>query len=98
MNDPKSTTEVRLIAQAVVEPQARLCESKRDNLEDKIAGNASVAASNVGAITALTQTVNTLVTNVAVLKGRPGMWAAIGAVAGAAVPAMREVALWWFSK
>lgn len=87
MTDPKSTNDIRMIASEVTHQQAEVCEAKRTNLESQLASNAE-------AIAALTLTVNTLVTNVAVLKGHPGAWAAIGA----AVPVVLALALWWFSK
>jgi hypothetical protein len=107
-NDPKSTNDVRLIAQDVARQQAQVCDVKRENLEQQLQALAETVKANAEAIASLTTTttlVSATVTPLAVqvrnhgssiekLKGRPAVWAAIGA----ALPTLLGVLLWWFSK
>jgi hypothetical protein len=108
MNDPKSTNDIRLIAQDVTNQRGELCDARRENLQTQLEAVAETAKANTDnitsltlAVTSLTATVTPVVTTVKEnssaiekLKGRPAAWAAIGA----ATPTLLGVALWWFSK
>jgi hypothetical protein len=85
MSDPKSTNDIRLIAQGVAHQQAEVCEARRDNLTDKLAALTVTVNANAVAITTLTA-------NIAILTA--AIWAAIGA----GVPVLLAVLLWWLSK
>lgn len=90
----KSTSEIQMIATGVVGSQVKVCDAKRENTEDKIAANAAAVGANAAAIAENNVQIAALTTKVAVLKGHPGMWAAIGA----GTPTLLAVLLWWFSK
>ena len=107
-DDGKSTNEIRMIAADVVHQQTAVCEARRDNLDDKLKELAETVKANAVAIAALTTSVATMSATVTPLcatvkehngdieelKGRPAIWAAIGA----AIPTLLGVLLWWFSK
>ena len=94
MIDPKSTNDVRMIALETTRQQSEVCAAKCENLEDKLRALERATASNAASITSLTTSVATMATNVAILKGRPGVWAFIGG----AIPGLLTVLLWWFSR
>jgi hypothetical protein len=108
MNETKSTNDIRLIAVDVAEQQARVCDARRERIEDRQTALTDTVRSNAASITALTSTVASLAATVlplpenvktntneiARLKGRPAVWAAVGAT----LPVLLGVLLWWFSK
>lgn len=69
MSDPKSTNDIRLIAQEAARQQAEVCQARRDNLADKLAALAETVGANATSIAALTQTVSSLAATVAPLPG-----------------------------
>ena len=84
MNDPKSTTEMRLIAQDVMGPQIKICEARRDRIDDKqvllvaaTAANARAVAALSEAVAALTVTVTQLASTVAAQAASDATQAAI---------------------
>lgn len=108
MNDERSTNDIRMIAQEVVVQQERLCAARREGLEKMLEALATTVGHNAEAIAKLTTTVATTAVTltplaakvqahgsaIEKLKGRPAVWAAIGA----ALPTLLGVLLWWFSK
>ena len=108
VNDPRSTNEIRLIAQDVTRQQAEVCGARRDALTQQMTTLFETVKSNAASVASLTVAVTSLVTTVtplavtarenavaiAKLKGRPAAWAAIGA----ALPTLLGVLLWWFSR
>jgi len=105
---PKSTNDIRMIALDVTRQQAEVCQARRDNIDKQLSALTETVKSNATAISALTTTVATLSATVGPLgstikehegeierlKGRPAVWAALGA----ALPTLLGVLLWWFSK
>lgn len=105
---PKSTNDIRMIAQEVAHQQEEVCEARRDNLNEKLVDLTDTVRSNAKAISDLTNTVTVLATTIKTLpedvkanqtaisrlQGRPATWAAIGA----ALPTLLGVLLWWFSR
>jgi hypothetical protein len=72
MNDPKSTNDVRLIAQDVTVQQSKICNERWARIDDRLKALAATGEANartVGAlsesVTALTVTVTQLATTVA---------------------------------
>ena len=61
---PKSTSEIQMIAVSVVDSQVKVCDAKRENLEDKLAANAMTCGANAIAITTLVEAVATLTATV----------------------------------
>lgn len=108
MSDPKSTNDIRLIAQDVARQQAEVCAVRRENLGQQLEVLTETARTNTEniseltlALASLTATVTPVVSTVKEhigaiekLKGRPTVWAAIGA----ALPTLLGVLLWWFSR
>ena len=93
MND-RTTDEVKMLAHEVVHQQSELCDAKRDYLRLKDTELERAVAANVSAIGVLMTAVATLTTNVAVIKGRPGIYAFFGGM----VPGLLAVILWWLSR
>jgi len=108
MSDLKSTNDIRLIAQEVVHQQSEVCQARRENIMQQLESMAEMSKANMENISILTTTVATLsatvqpvvltakenASTIERLKGRPAVWAAIGA----ALPTLLGVLLWWFSK
>lgn len=108
MNTDKSTNDIRMIATEVVRQQASVCDVRRESLEEKIAALADTVKRNAEAIASLTLSAATLTATITSLpgmvranesaieklKGRPAVWAAIGA----ALPTLLGVLLWWFGR
>ena len=92
------TTRFRIIAREVVADQERVCAVQMKNIEDKLDGvieDVATVKKDVGLIkTAFIKDINQIKTEVAVLKSRPAIWAAIGA----ATPVILGFLLWWLSK
>ena len=70
MSDPRSTNDIRMIAQSVAREQAELCEVHRAGLSDRTRRNADSTQANATAIAALTTNVATLATTVADMSRR----------------------------
>ena len=90
MNDPKSTNDMRMIAQDVIGPQVKICEARRDRIDDKqvmlaaaTAANARAVASLSEAVAALTVTVTQLASTVATQAATDAAQAATNATQAA---------------
>jgi hypothetical protein len=62
MPDPKSTNDIRLIAQEAARQQAEVCEARRENLADKLSTLTETVSANATSIAALTQAIAALAT------------------------------------
>jgi hypothetical protein len=93
VNDPKSTTEIRLIAVDVVNRQADVCAARREHLADRIAHNGEGVDANAKAVTDLTvamaKQTTAFTSSIDVLKVR----LTISAVVGGSLPVI--VVLVW---
>ena len=103
----KSTSEVRMISAEVVKGQARVCEVQRAAMDDRLDQLTETVKANATAIAALTTNMATMTATVTPmcatvkehasaiekLKGRPAVWAAIGA----SIPVLLTVLLWWLT-
>jgi hypothetical protein len=82
VNDPKSTTEIRLISVDVVKRQAETCAARREHLSDRIAHNSEGVDANTKAITELTvamaKQTTAFTSSIDVLKVRLTISAAVG--------------------
>jgi len=92
MNDPKSTNDVRMIAQDVMIPQIKICEARRDRIDDRQASLASATAANARAVAALSEAVAALTVTVTQLASTVASQAATDATQ-AAVNAKQEMRL-----
>ena len=92
MNDPKSTNDVRMIAQDVTRTQAEICEARRGRLDDRQAVLVAATAANARAVAALSEAVAALTVTVTQLASTVATQAATDA-AQAATNATQEVRL-----
>jgi len=92
MNDPGDTTKMRLVAQDVMNPQIKVCEARRDRIDDKQVLLASATAANARAVASLSEAVSALTVTVTQLASTVATQAATDA-AQAATNATQEVRL-----
>ena len=92
MNDPKSTNDVRMIAQDVTRTQAEICEARRDRIDDKQVLLASATAANARAVASLSEAVSALTVTVTQLASTVATQAATDATQ-AAINATQEARL-----
>jgi len=78
-NDPKSTTEMRIIAQDVMGPQIRVCEVQRDRINDRQAMLVEATTANARAVAALSEAVAALTVTVTQLASTVATQAATDA-------------------
>ncbi len=95
MSDPKSTNDIRLIAQDVVHQQSEVCAARRDNLADKLASISTTVSANATAIGALTQAVAALTaTTSAISETQDRHDAKIGVIKGSVAKLQGRPAAW----
>ena len=79
MSDPKSTTEMRMVAQEVMGPQIKICEARRDRIDDKQVMLVAATAANARAVAALSEAVAALTVTVTQLASTVAAQAAFDA-------------------
>ena len=79
MNDPKSTNDVRMIAQDVTRTQSEICDARRGRLDDKQVLLAAATASNARAVASLSEAVAALTVTVTQLASTVAAQAATNA-------------------
>lgn len=78
MNTEKGTSEIQMLATAVVEQQSKYCSQKMDNIEDKVDALARQVERLTVCVDELKAELASAKLQLAVQKTKVGLWAAVG--------------------